>query len=904
MAQGSPGSESRSLHGEDKNYYFIAQSCGGKKDGPPTLDDDDTESAHQNQLIDMMKAVTCAAAVAACCVMAMSRMHGLGQSNRYATSPPSPVARSLPPSTSPQRPSLTHRSPRVKLIYKHLAKTGGQAVVQYLHAEYRAFTADGTMKILTERDPVTLKHAEDAFVISNVRNPCALYVSLWAFGIEGKGRYHQSFVAEHQNDTVLSKVFSTTTADHRAMAAFTRASQGEFSRRYREYVPDLAAVDCWVHTENMEADLARCLLRFATEAGPEMRHRFAERRAPGKAVAEYNVHGTSHGLCHEYFDNDPSLKALVLHQDAHIFDNFPEYSHKCCSKPDDGARASAAPTSTIAHANHTQPTSARQHVAPVALAAATRPGRSSGGDGGVEGASSSIKGSGFAGQRPPLHPSAEANAVPGGIFVNAMSDPRFAHRGILNNGSDIGQLAWQREKARPVVERLGWALHDRAAANYNCEWLGQEDLESYHTLQEIVRKRAYTSVEAVEQLARTWYVSLGLYGLMSALEEGANRHHWIVAHEGKHRVGVVATELAQGRRNRCLDGVSALRAPAIVDSTNMSSGLSLCELYPISFDGYQHGLLIGASRALAAKATGGLAAEAFWAWSSSTAACKRGEGEARGEQGLKSYASCVHGIGHTMIINANIFHRLPTSTTTAMGMGTHEARDVLAQALLSLRWCHSAPTRAEGCQAAAGVWMEATMRVFHIIPSADMLPYCIRSDEFDVYDPACFRRYWMSVTVQLLGPTSAYSTPPPDRCLSDVFLSRGMVRGSGAHAACVFAHAEVFYSLSISKNKQQLTPKQFCSAFASVPKWLELCVYGAMVRVARDPEGIKLIQVISRTADHDAMVSRACEHFIPDEPEGSNLHRVCVQGLLAYYELATFDPCGHKVLDVMSVDNR
>ena len=30
------------------------------------------------------------------------------------------------------------------------------------------------------------------------------------------------------------------------MAAFMRASQGEFSRRYREYVPDLAAVDCWV----------------------------------------------------------------------------------------------------------------------------------------------------------------------------------------------------------------------------------------------------------------------------------------------------------------------------------------------------------------------------------------------------------------------------------------------------------------------------------------------------------------------------------------------------------------------------------------------------------------------------------------------------------------------------------
>ena len=158
----------------------------------------------------------------------------------------------------------------------------------------------------------------------------------------------------------------------------------------------------------------------------------------------------------------------------------------------------------------------------------------------------------------------------------------------------------------------------------------------------------------------------------------------------------------------------------------------------------------------------------------------------------------------------------------------------------------------------------------------------------------------MSVTVQVLGPTRAYSQAPPDRCLSQVFLSRGMVRGSGAHAACVFAHAEVFFSLSVYKNTRQLTPKQFCSAFATAPRWLELCVYGAMVRVARDAEGIKLMQTVGRAADRDALVSRACEHFIPDERGGSNLNRVCVQGLLAYYELATFDPCGHKVLDAVS----
>lgn len=177
----------------------------------------------------------------------------------------------------------------------------------------------------------------------------------------------------------------------------------------------------------------------------------------------------------------------------------------------------------------------------------------------------------------------------------------------------------------------------------------------------------------------------------------------------------------------------------------------------------EHGLLIGTSRALAAKTTGGLTAEGFWAWASSSAACSRGsveQREARGEQGLKSYASCVHGIGHTMVINANIFHRLAASSTAAAGvMGTREATRVLERVHLSLRWCHFAPTRAEGCQAAAGVWMEATMQVFHVLPFADMLPYCIRSDEFDVYDSACFRRYrTRAYTVHALTTAAVHSS--------------------------------------------------------------------------------------------------------------------------------------------------
>ena len=52
------------------------------------------------------------------------------------------------------------------------------------------------------------------------------------------------------------------------MRKFTRASAGEFSRRYRDYVPNIGAVDCWIHTERLDDDLRHCLAAFAQQAQP------------------------------------------------------------------------------------------------------------------------------------------------------------------------------------------------------------------------------------------------------------------------------------------------------------------------------------------------------------------------------------------------------------------------------------------------------------------------------------------------------------------------------------------------------------------------------------------------------------------------------------------------------------
>jgi hypothetical protein len=181
------------------------------------------------------------------------------------------------------------RASRERLIFKHVAKTGGQAVISKLRAEYAPLLADGTLVIKTEQEAVRLADARESYIISSVRNPCSLYVSLWAWGVMGHGRYNRLFKQAHHHDPAMAHVFDSVD-NASAFGAFARASLGEFSRRYRDFL-ELEAVDCWVHTEDLDKDLDRCLSRFNDQAPPAIAERMRAAGARGGRGAARTLSG-------------------------------------------------------------------------------------------------------------------------------------------------------------------------------------------------------------------------------------------------------------------------------------------------------------------------------------------------------------------------------------------------------------------------------------------------------------------------------------------------------------------------------------------------------------------------------------------------------------------------------------
>jgi hypothetical protein len=108
----------------------------------------------------------------------------------------------------------------------------------------------------------------------------------------GHGRFNCLFKQAHQHDPAMAHVFDSVD-NASVFGAFARASLGELSRRYRELL-EREAVDCWVHTEDLDSDLEGCLTRFTEQSPPATAERMRAAGARGGRGAAHTLSG-GHG---------------------------------------------------------------------------------------------------------------------------------------------------------------------------------------------------------------------------------------------------------------------------------------------------------------------------------------------------------------------------------------------------------------------------------------------------------------------------------------------------------------------------------------------------------------------------------------------------------------------------------
>ena len=210
---------------------------------------------------------------------------------------------------------------RPRLVYKHFPKTGGT----YVRAHLGKLIPDDMLVVIEEFDSLSslTTDAADSFVIGSIRAPCEYYLSLWSYGSHGKGwQFAASDSATQQELYGRSPPFDNK-QDRERLTAWLLENAALLTGRVRQSYGlerhELAAVDCWLHTEQLHDDLRDCLLEYEARQGTVNWRSF-----PGEGVERLN--SATHAPCEVMFDS--SLQALVREMDGRVFSAF-NYS-SCC----------------------------------------------------------------------------------------------------------------------------------------------------------------------------------------------------------------------------------------------------------------------------------------------------------------------------------------------------------------------------------------------------------------------------------------------------------------------------------------------------------------------------------------------------------------------------------------------
>ena len=239
-----------------------------------------------------------------------------------------------------------------------------------------------TLIIIPEFERVSKKHRQKGFVISNMREPCDQYLSLWAFGSAGHGglytrsknkfynwtldayghdspnfdskediqRFQHKWLQDRNILGLIARRHLKSygspgiirIADNSTMSSSHSSSSGNSTTRarkmtFKKYVPEMPdSVDCWVYVDDFQATLYSCLREYEIQGGlvdwdapllskltTSLRKKNSKRELQNYTKDDPigNPQLSHHSKCSTYYDN-ATADLVQLGAESFIFEAF------------------------------------------------------------------------------------------------------------------------------------------------------------------------------------------------------------------------------------------------------------------------------------------------------------------------------------------------------------------------------------------------------------------------------------------------------------------------------------------------------------------------------------------------------------------------------------------------------
>merc|ERR1719424_122130 len=263
----------------------------------------------------------------------------------------------------PDKPSI--RLPnRTHLVFNHLPKCAGTELAAVLEE----CLPTGALTVVGEFARTSTSSQQRSFIVSSIREPCSAYLSLWAYGVAGLGKFREDCATPELYYPPDGNPSASLHADLFLSWLMTPA-RAVFQKRFDTSFPDPSAVDCWVRVEFLDTDLLHCLHAFEAQGGGPVdwakvevgllglrrtgldmvsspggtvdgtvRAEYARwRRAKGDSPLQplregpetsFQINPSTHDTCNAYFDQNTSR--LVMQEQQAIYRAFGYV--QCCGK--------------------------------------------------------------------------------------------------------------------------------------------------------------------------------------------------------------------------------------------------------------------------------------------------------------------------------------------------------------------------------------------------------------------------------------------------------------------------------------------------------------------------------------------------------------------------------------------